>query len=264
MARVALVLAVLLLVAASPAAAAASSVVIGRSSQGRAIKAVRLGNPHAKRTALIVGQIHGDEPGGLAVTRALRGRGGLGDVDLWVIDSANPDGGRAHRRQNARGVDLNRNFPYRWTRTRRGDRYYGGPAPLSEPESRALSAFIQRVRPDVSIWYHQPWGAVLVPCGGKPPLERLYARLAGLPTSCRGDGLRGTAVTWQNARVGGHAFVVELGAAAPSPAVAIRNARAAVRVVATAPVAARPVADADPVTGPNEAAWDELSFAFDT
>ena len=33
---------------------------------------------------------------------------------LWLIEDLNPDGHAAGTRQNANGVDLNRNFPYRW------------------------------------------------------------------------------------------------------------------------------------------------------
>jgi protein MpaA len=219
----------LVLILAQPASA--ETVVLGRSTDGRAITAKRFGNPAAAKKVLIVGQIHGDEPGGLRVTRALRGIG-IGDLDLWVIDSANPDGAARHTRQNGRGVDLNRNFAYRWAKTAKGSRYYGGPKPLSEPESRALRRFILRIRPAVTIWYHQPWNAVLTPCGTKPRLQRLYARLAGMKTGCRGADLRGTATSWQNAKVGGHAFVVELAGGAISDAVAERNARAAVKTAA--------------------------------
>ena len=111
--------------------------------------------------------MHGDERGGLAVTRELRRQWAarLRGVDLWVVDSFNPDGLRRGTRQNARGVDLNRNFPYRWRANgRRGSRYWGGPKPLSEPESRAIRRLVLQLRPAVTVWYHQPWGAVLA-CG---------------------------------------------------------------------------------------------------
>jgi protein MpaA len=226
---------ILAVAAAAPAGAAASAlpsgrhVVLGRSAQGRAIRAVRLGDPGAARKAVVVGSIHGDERGGLAVTGALRRAARARDVDLWVIDSVNPDGLRRHTRQNARGVDLNRNFPYRWRRSgSRGARYWGGPRPLSEPESRLVRRWLLRIRPAVTIWYHQPWGAVLVPCHGAAPVERRYARRARMPVSCRGEGLRGTVASWQNhALRGGHAFVVELPAGRVSRALARRNARAA-------------------------------------
>ena len=51
-----------------------------------------------------------------------------------------------------------------------------------------------RVEPDVSIWYHQPWGAVLA-CRGRPELGARYATLAKMRTSCRGRGPPGRAST---------------------------------------------------------------------
>jgi protein MpaA len=223
------------LAAALPAPALAERVEVGRSADGRAIVASRLGDPDAPRKALVVGSIHGDERGGLAVTRALRRRGEPRDLDLWVVDSFNPDGLRRGTRQNARGVDLNRNFPYRWRANgRRGSRYWGGPKALSEPESRAIRRLVLRLRPAVTIWYHQPWGAVLA-CGRgeSTAIPRRYSRLAGMGTSCRGRGLTGTATSWQNNVVGGGtAFVVELGAGGVSDATAARHARAAALVAA--------------------------------
>ena len=213
-----------------PGVAGAERVEVGRSAQGRAIVASRLGDPDAARKILVVGAIHGDERGGLEVTRSLRRDWArrLPGADVWVVDSFNPDGLRRGTRQNARGVDLNRNFPYRWRANgRRGSRYWGGRKPLSEPESRAIRSLVLRLRPTVAIWYHQPWGAVLS-CGGNQPIQRRYARLAAMRLSCRGQGLTGTATSWQNNVVGGGtAFVVELGAGRVSAATGRRHARAA-------------------------------------
>ena len=64
-------------------------------------------------------------------------------------------------RQNARGIDLNRNFPRGWRRSPRGSRYYGGRRPLSQPESRAAARLVRRLEPRITIWFHQPYGFVV-------------------------------------------------------------------------------------------------------
>src|SRR4051794_29844884 len=84
-------------------------ITFGHSVRGTSLRAVRLGDFHASRKALVVGVIHGDEPAGLKVLRALRrSHGDVKGVQLWVVKTVNPDGLAANTRQNARGVDLNR------------------------------------------------------------------------------------------------------------------------------------------------------------
>jgi murein peptide amidase A len=213
-------------------AAPASAEDLGRSTEGREIRAVRLGDPDSPRKALVVGAIHGNEVAGMRVTRALRGHE-PGGVDLWVVDTINPDGVARGTRQNARGVDLNRNFPYRWRRSSRGSAYYSGGRSLSERESRIAARLIERIRPAVTIWYHQPWGVVLLPCSGPAPLERLYMSVARFPGQrCRGAGLFGTATSWQRKVVGTKAFVVELPPGGISTRAVGRHARAAAAVAA--------------------------------
>jgi protein MpaA len=212
---------------------AAEARVIGRSVRGRSIVARRYGPVDAERVGLVVGVIHGDERAGLEIVRRLRRMPEhLGDAQLWVIDALNPDGSRARSRGNAHGVDLNRNFPFRWQGgVPRASGYYPGPRPVSEPETRAAMSFIREIQPDVSVWYHQPWGAVLA-CRGRPELAARYARLSGARTSCRGKGRRGTAISWQNATFPGTtAFVVELVAGAPAGRTATHHARAAATIV---------------------------------
>src|SRR5207247_7671146 len=110
---------------------------------------------------LVVGCIHGNECAGRAVVRLLARMPEPLDRDLWLVDDLNPDGLAAGTRQNARGVDLNRNFPSEWRPIgRRGDPQYAGPRPLSEPETRFARAVIRRYRPDISIWFHQPQDVV--------------------------------------------------------------------------------------------------------
>jgi protein MpaA len=214
--------------------AAGPVVEFGKAASGKTLRAVRLGDPDAKRKALVVGSIHGDERAGHDVVAALHDRAGkIGDVDLWVVRTVNPDGVRRDIRQNGRGVDLNRNFPYRWRPSSPASAEYSGPRPLSEPESWAVARLAKRHRFDVSIWYHQPWGQVLLPCKGPAPIEKRYARIARFPTNrCRGQRLPGTVASWQDHRFGGEAFVVELTGDGVSAAGARRHARAAAVVAA--------------------------------
>ena len=186
-------------------------VVFGRSVEGRELVAMRSGPEDGERTSLVVGEIHGDEEAGRAVVRRLRRDGAPRAATVWTVLTVNPDGHEAGRRVNAREVDLSRNFPVGWDGSEPpGSGYYGGAAPLSEPESRALKGLIERIDPDVSIYYHEPWGAVLLPCSGPAREQQLYSRISGLPEDrCRGQRLPGTVTRWQRGRFG-TAFVVEL------------------------------------------------------
>ena len=206
----------------------------GRSVEGRKLIARRLGPPRAKRTALVVGEVHGDEEAGRAVLRELRRhRDRVGSAQIWTVTSVNPDGHAEDRRTNDHGVDLNRNFPLGWDGSEpQGSGYYAGPHPFSEPESRALRDLVRRLDPDVTVFYHQPWGAVLAPCSGPMRVQRLYSKVSRLGFDrCRGEGLPGTMTRWMNRR-GGTAFVVELAAGRLSDSQARRHARAVRRVAA--------------------------------
>ena len=179
--------------------------------------------------------MHGDEPGGLRIVRSLRARrASIRGVQIWVIDSLNPDGLARGTRTNARGVDLNRNFPQDWRPIGvRGSRFHSGPRPSSEPETRAVRRFIARIRPDVSVWFHQPYGFVVLPSdrSDATTVHRRYAREAELPARrLGGPRLTGTAIAWSNRRVGGTAFVVEPRGGAVPAAVARRHARAIIAV----------------------------------
>jgi protein MpaA len=207
-----------------------SRVVVGHSERGRTIVAYERGDRSAP-TTLVVGVIHGSEPAGLAVIRRLRTMPLPAGVHLWLVPTVNPDGLAAGTRQNAHGVDLNRNWPVGWVRNGRPwDGYYSGPRPMSEPENRAIRAFILRVRPALTIWYHQPLDVVY---GSDPHVAVLkrYARLSGLPYR-RLVAPPGAATRWERRRfpTGAH-FVVEF-PAGPVPAATARRHAAAVLALA--------------------------------
>jgi len=215
---------------AAPAAAPAVArrVVIGRSVQGRPIVAWTLGPDGARRKILVVGCIHGNECAGLAILSALRHTPVPVGVQLWLLPELNPDGTAADARQNRHGVDLNRNFPYRWQPIS-DPTYYSGPTAVSEPETRATMRLVRRIRPAVTITYHQHMDLVDM-AGGDRGLARRYAHIAGLEPTCL-TFLSGEETRWSNHTLPGTtSFVVEL-PAGPVTRAALARHRRAVRAV---------------------------------
>jgi protein MpaA len=201
--------------------------LLGESYEGRPIRVFHRGDPDEIRV-LVVGCIHGDECASVRIAKRLRTGRPRSFLDLWILPSLNPDGRAAHTRQNARGVDLNRNFPYRWRPGPRG-RYYPGRQPASERETRIAMRLIERIEPDITIWFHQP--LALVDASGDLTIERRYARLVGLPLVPLGR-LHGTATSWQKRVLRGtEAFVVELPGGIVRPRRARRFANAVYRLV---------------------------------
>src|SRR3954447_18820361 len=201
--------------------AALVTMVFGHSAQGRPLEVTRVGAADAPARVLVVGDVHGDEPAGEAIVARLQ-RARVDGVAFWLVRTANPDGRARGTRQNARGVDLNRNFPYRWAPGPRGT-YYPGPRAASEPETRALMTLVRRVRPQLAVYYHQHMGITVRARGGDVAVEREYARRTGLPLRSL-PNYHGTAVSWEDREVpGSTAFVVELRA---GPADAPRHAGA--------------------------------------
>lgn len=208
---------------ARPEAPRRRKLALGTSVRGRPIDAIALGDPDAARPLLVVGAIHGDEPAGISIAHDLAAdplpRSGL----ILTVPDLNPDGVAAATRQNARGVDLNRNFPWRWRRLERlGGPEYSGRRPLSEPESRLAHSLILRTRPRITVWFHQPLSAV-DESGGSRRIERTFARLIQLPLR-RLTRYPGSAASWQDHRLPGTtAFVVELPPGRPSPGMVERG-----------------------------------------
>jgi protein MpaA len=210
-----------------------SSEVVGYSSQGRAVRAYRLGDATSPHKVLVVGCIHGNEDAGVAITRKLVRKTPPASFDLWVVNVVNPDGRRLGVRQNGRGVDLNRNFGSEWIPIgTRWDPEYSGPYPWSEPETRTVRRLVRRIQPDITIWYHQPQTLVRA-WGQSRPMARRYARLTRMVyRSIRWP--HGTAPNWQNHRFPGtSSFVVELAAGSLSDRRAARHAYAVMRLART-------------------------------
>ncbi|MEU9161114.1 M14 family zinc carboxypeptidase [Streptomyces sp. NPDC048424] len=132
-------------------------------------------------------------------------------TELWFLLSANPDGydfthqpdGDRLWRKNLRdnngdgkttagdGVDLNRNFAYKWGYDNEGSspnqasETYRGPKAASEPETTALDAFEKRIGFDYAINYHSAAELLLYGVGWQvaspTPDDVAYKALAGTP-----------------------------------------------------------------------------------
>ena len=212
----------------------AEQVGLGFSAGGQPIVAERLGAVGGRRV-LVIGVIHGNEDAGVAIVDELRAEPAPDGVELWIIESMNPDGQAAQERGNANGVDLNRNFPHNWGPIGApGDSQYAGTGPASEPETQAVINFMTQLQPDISVWYHQDLFVVNPSQGRDGRIRERYAQLTGLPMGqITGGTYTGIAATWARNEFrpdDGVAFIVELGATL-SPIEAIVHADA-VRTIA--------------------------------
>jgi murein tripeptide amidase MpaA len=176
--------------------AGAEILVYGHSHEGRPLRAARLPATAGGDvpTVMVTANIHGVEYIGNRVAMALLDRLATGDDEVTdtlrsrahvvVAPCLNPDGyartwardgvGKVRElRTNARGVDLNRNFPLpagvdlsRLPGTgslKPGAATYRGPAPLSEPEARALAELLDREDVHASVGLHSFMGSVIPP-----------------------------------------------------------------------------------------------------
>ena len=177
--------------------------VIGRSVEGRAIESYRFGRGVKGR--LILAGIHGDEPKSVYVARRLcadlaQGSGPGERATIVVVPVVNPDGYETRKRRNARGVDVNRNFPTRdWSPGRKRSRFYGGPAPASEPEAQAVLSLVESLGPAEIIAIHSI--SEHRQCnnfdGPGEPLARAMSRYNGYPvTGAIGYSTPGSLGTW--------------------------------------------------------------------
>ncbi|MGI8614348.1 MAG: M14 family zinc carboxypeptidase [Nocardioidaceae bacterium] len=195
--------------AANPAVHAAR--VIGTSVRGRSIWAYRVGDRTAAKTVLVMAAMHGNEQAPVQIVQDLRRGAPVHGVNMWLVPIYNRDGAARDDRQNAHGVDLNRNYPVHW-KPLTGN-YYAGPAPASEPETRLFMRFMNRVNPDYVISFHQPLQGIDVASAKDRRFARTLATDLRLPVhnvDCSGR-CHGTMTQWFNARHAGSAITVELG-----------------------------------------------------
>jgi protein MpaA len=157
-------------------------VILGRSVAGRAIEGERFAGARATSPLLLFGAIHGDEPGSAQLCMKFMAE--LGSMhlahDVLVIPVANPDGLAELRKNNARDIDLNRNFDARNWQRQHSPGYDPGPAPLSEPETQILARVIDELDPRLIVSLHQPLRCVNWD-GPAAELAQAMAQLSGYP-----------------------------------------------------------------------------------
>lgn len=161
--------------------------VIGTTVSGRPIEAIAFSPPRYAKPrppAIVFGAIHGDEPATrLQAERLIEelldrppGR------ETWIIPVVNVDGLLGGSKNNARDVDLNRNFAAAsWVATYQGG-YFPGATPESEPETQALATLIDRSGAERLIALHATYRVMNWDGRGQELAEEM-ARLAGYPAA---------------------------------------------------------------------------------
>jgi len=147
---------------------------------------------------LVMGGIHGDEYSSVSLMfrwMETLNKYHSGVFHWQMVPLLNPDGllkKPKATRQNANGVDLNRNFPtFDWgdlaqkywvTKTYKNPRRYPGPVAASEPETIWFMKQIQAFQPEVIIAVHAPHRLVDFDGPRQPPVKLGQLELRRLGT----------------------------------------------------------------------------------
>lgn len=170
--------------------------VFGESVEGRPLLWLERGDPTSQKSTLVQCAIHGDELPSIAMCFFLLKEIDTGKravpkgVRLIVQPLVNPDGmlKALPTRPNARGVDINRNFPTQdwdkeahkvWRARDRGDlRKFPGPYSGSEPETQAIVSFLESHKTQKIISIHTPLGHLDLDAAGDSTQKRRAQYLA--------------------------------------------------------------------------------------
>jgi hypothetical protein len=190
----------------------------GTSYGGRPLLAYRCGNGPSVRA--IIGGIHGGYEWNTVVLvermlAYLQARPDLVPeaVTLYIIPCANPDGyaagtDRTHGRMNGNGVDLNRNWDYKWQpRATHGQwPVDAGDSPFSEPETATLRDLILDRGVEAAIFYHSAMARIFHGMETANSATDELAEVVSLATgyavaaSVPGQVTTGDAVDWMSAQ----------------------------------------------------------------
>lgn len=174
---------------------------VGTSVEGRAVYAAEFGS--GPEITLVFAGFHGNEKTAIDVLLAfcaeLRWHGPLLEGRrVVVVPVLNPDGYVAGTRHNARKVDLNRNFPTKdWGAANLRKKDAPGPAPASEPETRAAIALVERLRPAKIVSLHDPYRVNNFDGAQSEELAKAMAQFNGYPVKASiGYPTPGSFGTW--------------------------------------------------------------------
>lgn len=129
----------------------------------------------SKPCVLMIGGVHGDEPQGVEIAnRLVKNIQDMSDQSLlprWLlIPCLNKDGLAANQRTNARGIDINRNYPaLNWSKQYNDIKYNPGTHPASEPETQIVVNLVQTYQPSLIIHFHAYTPSVI--CTGSEAWE---------------------------------------------------------------------------------------------
>lgn len=201
------------------------TVTYGSSLKGRALNAHIFGT--SGPVTMYVGGIHGNEPSSMSLMKAWMSEleskpDQIAGKRIVVVPSINPDGIAAGTRTNARGVNLNRNFPTdNWVKSIKDtDGTHpngGGEKPLSEPEAAALARLTTSYSPRLLLSFHAVGSLVIGDPGGySAPYAAKYASMVGYRDATNnGAGsfdynISGAYEDWTYRNVGIPSMVIEL------------------------------------------------------
>lgn len=154
--------------------------IFGHSPQSLPIYAYHFGTSGPK--VLILGGVHGNEPEGVVLAKALIEsfhQSFCYKLQITVVPEFNQEGILNKSRLNSNGVDLNRNLPTKdWSKTAFDAKYPPGPFACSEPENQALCNWIKNEKPHFIISLHS-WYPLLNTNGNCHPEAQVIQSFTG-------------------------------------------------------------------------------------
>lgn len=202
--------------------------------------------PTRTPTRVVWAAIHGEEVLTMQLLQHVLRVVPAADACSVVVPVLNPDGVLLATRQNAHGVDLNRNFPTAtwlpdpsptfWPTTlvrrseHRNQLSSPGTHPGSEPETQAIMQLVQRVAPEIVLDVHAPLDCVIAVSDRAAALAPHFAEPAGLPVVRQLEGpTPGDSASWcEEQGWTALTYEIELG---PLPALWHRHRDALVRCI---------------------------------